>query len=410
MGELWGGSWQRGECRTWFLWNIFLQVSTSTSSGGWSMAPSTTRSSTSCRTRRSPGCGCRGRRSWTGASCCVPWSDTWSLISGLLLPGLTWSPVLTSLPQVHQEHERHAAVNLSDQVGFAKTIVPKLVCFEKAFPQLPRLLTGRTKLQDEPFDPRSLWNAHRSVEVENQTESPFCGVCPAQARLWPQGGGEDRELSSAREVDAGGQAEPGDHPVARPPGRQEGLGAGVHPEHDHVRPAHLPQQRVRLEEHRSHSGPNVGRSQETSSACSTWVSFNPGSLSRTHQGFSHRQLWFVEIHVTSKAVPLIRAIELLESHFEKGSGVLTAVQVTKTFWIPIDELMKWYSHWTWKWWYCQLQIVIKLNFLVTLTNTWIIWRHVWRDASWRRSLMRGWLSMHFRWFWFSDVFFVYNSS
>ena len=30
----------------------------------------------------------------------------------------------------------------------------------------------------------------------------------------------------------------------------------------------------------------------------------------------------------SKAVPLIRAIELLESHFEKGFGVLTAVQVT----------------------------------------------------------------------------------
>ena len=29
----------------------------------------------------------------------------------------------------------------------------------------------------------------------------------------------------------------------------------------------------------------------------------------------------------TKAVPLIRAIELLESHFEKGAGVLTAVQV-----------------------------------------------------------------------------------
>ena len=29
-----------------------------------------------------------------------------------------------------------------------------------------------------------------------------------------------------------------------------------------------------------------------------------------------------------KAVPLIRAIELLESHFEKGFGVLTAVQVS----------------------------------------------------------------------------------
>lgn len=41
-----------------------------------------------------------------------------------------------------------------------------------------------------------------------------------------------------------------------------------------------------------------------------------------------------------KAVPLIRAIELLESHFEKGSGVLTAVQVTKTFYIPINEMMK----------------------------------------------------------------------
>ena len=63
------------------------------------MAPSTTRSSTSCRTKRSPGCGCRGRRSSTGASCCVTSSDTcrrtWSLLglrSGLLLPGLTWSP------------------------------------------------------------------------------------------------------------------------------------------------------------------------------------------------------------------------------------------------------------------------------------------------------------------------------
>ena len=51
--------------------------------------------------------------------------------------------MLTSLPQVHQEHERHAAVNLSDQVRFAKKlhlqkkIVAKLVCFEKAFLQLP---------------------------------------------------------------------------------------------------------------------------------------------------------------------------------------------------------------------------------------------------------------------------------
>ena len=31
--------------------------------------------------------------------------------------------MLTSLPQVHQEHERHAAVNLPDQVGFAKNFI-----------------------------------------------------------------------------------------------------------------------------------------------------------------------------------------------------------------------------------------------------------------------------------------------
>ena len=30
--------------------------------------------------------------------------------------------------------------------------------------------------------------------------------------------------------------------------------------------------------------------------------------------------------VTCQAVPLIRAIELLESHFERGGGVLVAVQ------------------------------------------------------------------------------------
>ena len=34
----------------------------------------------------------------------------------------------------------------------------------------------------------------------------------------------------------------GDHPAVGPPRRQEGFGARVDPQHDHVRPAHLPQQ------------------------------------------------------------------------------------------------------------------------------------------------------------------------
>ena len=36
--------------------------------------------------------------------------------------------MLTSLLQVHQEHERHAAVNLPDQVGFAKNFICKKIC------------------------------------------------------------------------------------------------------------------------------------------------------------------------------------------------------------------------------------------------------------------------------------------
>jgi len=97
------------------------------------------------------------------------------------------------------------------------------------------------------------------------------------------------KLQSVGKVDAGDETKHCDQPSSGSSWRQEGHCERVHPQHDHVRSSHLPQQRVRPEEHRRHRGPHPGRPQETCQTRGPGGSLHLGRLPRPIQGSSADQ-------------------------------------------------------------------------------------------------------------------------